>query len=564
MRATILPLLLLGWLQSGTALAGEPMPTVRLVPRPELLVVKVTPAPGHHLAADLPLRARIDDGYFTFEVNDPTPPGSGEGRLRLPLVREPRITAWAVTVEGATCADDGTTCVPFHVVTELERGELATTLTPSPGRAPRPGTSSSDRAPKPPRPPAVAREGKRPILYDFFATWCPPCDRLRDEFLEHPDWREVLDRFEVRSIDADDPGSFAIKDQYRVGGYPTVILTNPEGGVLARVVGFPGARELADQLDAALQPTPEGGCAAAVRTARQQHAQDDVDGAWETLDGGCADPTAFPDAAGRVFAFELADARKDASGTLAFALSAVEESPLGVSARLVERAGQLLDALERPAEAARLRAGLDARIAAALGDEGRTPEGRIALADALFYQATWTPDSARALYLAAAEELAAAILAREDRPSGPLPDAVLELSKRLRHHEGLVHELIYLLRAAEAHDAVGRLYGAMLQLYPEAFTWHYAQAGWLLSRGAADKAEAAARAALEHSYGDMTLRAARRLAEVLITRERLDEALAVIDEALDAPPPAEKHVRTWRYRKDLTEIRDTLAPAEPR
>ena len=62
----------------------------------------------------------------------------------------------------------------------------------------------------------------------------------------------------------------------------------------------------------------------------------------------------------------------------------------------------------------------------------------------------------------------------------------------------------------------------------------------------------------------MTLRAAKRLAEVLIAREHLDEALAVIDEALGAPPPAEQHVRTWRYRKDLNTLRDTLAPAEPR
>ncbi len=564
MRATTLPLLLLGWLLAETAVAGEPMPTVRLVPRPELLVVKVTPAPGHHLAADLPLRARVDDGYFTFEVNDPAPPGSGEGRLRLPLVRESRITAWTVTVEGATCADDGTTCVPFHVVAALGRGELATALAPSPGRAPRPQTGSPARAPEPPRPPVGVSEGAKPILYDFFATWCPPCDRLRDEFLEHPDWKEVLDRYEVRSIDADDPTSFALKDRYRVGGYPTVVLASPRGEVLARVVGFPGARELADRLDAALQPPPEAGCAAAVRTARQQHARDDAEGAWETLDAGCADPKAFPDANSRIFAFELAEERKDSSRALAFALSAVNESPLGVSARLVGRAGQLLDALERPDEAARLRAGLEARITAALGDEGRTPEDRIALADALYHQATWTPGSARALHLAAAEELATAILVRESRPPGPLPDAVLALSDRLKHHEGLVHDLIYLLRTAEAHDAVGRLYGAMLQLYPEAFTWHYAQAGWLLSRGAADKAEPAARAALLHSYGDMTLRAAKRLAEVLIARGRPGEALAEIDKALGAPPPAEEHVRTWRYRNDLTMLRDTLAPAKPR
>lgn len=561
------------------ASAAEPaMPTVRLKPRTELLVVEIHPAAGSHLAADLPLRARVEDGYFTFELNDPAPPKVGPGKLRVPLVRESRIATWTVQVEGATCADDGTTCVPFHVKAQLPKGSLRTALVAQPGRLPRAETADAKPPPADAKPPSASadREAPRPaakapakpILYDFFATWCPPCDRVRDEFLTHPDWQPFLAGYDVRKVDADDPRSFDLKDRYRVGGYPTLLLTTPRGEVLERIVGYPGAKEVARRLRTATdKPTDPStaSCAEALPTIRAVAAQERHEEALSALVTACTVEELEPIPGGLLFAFDLAEAREDDARALIFALAAARTtSELGVMARLADRAVAILTAADRGAEGADILRTVSQRIEAANARADLTADERIDLADALYYRGRWEPAQTAAFHRLAAEHLARAITDRAGAEPGPVPDAVLAVGDGLKAQEGLVHDLVSLLKSAEAHPAVGRLYAAMIALYPTAFTWHYAQAGWLQEQGDLKRAELSAGKALTHAYGDMALRAAQRLAQIQIAAGRPDAALATIDAALSAPEPTQEHVRTWRYREALVTLRDSVAPPGPR
>ena len=563
--------LLLSFPAGTAAAAGLSLPTVRLSPRPELLIADVYPAPGTHLSTELPLKARVADGYFTFEVNNPAPPEEGPSRLRLPLVRERRVEAWTVTVSGAACADDGTTCVPFHVVAELDQGKLRASLATQAGRAP--GTSLGE--PPPPRPPPKAPESlinqeSRPVIVHFFAIWCPPCDRLRDEFLNDPDWATFLNDYDVRSLDADDPSSFAEKERYRVGEYPTLILTNAGGDVLERVVGFPGASEVARRL----QTSPRSGkevssaasCADAlplirVFVARGQHGR-----AWKSLTDRCSEPDELALQSGALpLAFELAEQVEDQNAALQYAMAgALRSEDIGQAASFAYQAGLRLDAANRNEEANELRSRLEIRIDRAAEASERGPDKLIALADAMAYRARWDMANEASFSATGAALLGRAITDRAGVPPGPLPQTVLGLATKLRGQEGLVHDYISLLRTAKDHSSVGRLYGVMTALFPESFTWHYAQAGWLLEQGAVRKAEAPARAALLHGYGDMALRASHRLAEVLLAQGKSSDAMKAIDAALKTPVPTQRHVRTWRYREALITLRDALMPPGPR
>jgi hypothetical protein len=97
----------------------------------------------------------------------------------------------------------------------------------------------------------------------------------------------------------------------------------------------------------------------------------------------------------------------------------------------------------------------------------------------------------------------------------------------------------------------------MAEVLPEDFTWHYKMAGLQDDTGDLEGALVSARRALDFSYGDNKLRASHRLAEILAASGALDEARKVVEVQLAAPAPAEKALRTHRYRRTLQELLQT-------
>lgn len=63
-------------------------------------------------------------------------------------------------------------------------------------------------------------EADKPVLVDFFATWCGPCKRLAPTIDEIS--KEVEDKAYVYKVDIDQSQDVAAK--YRVSSVPTLIL----------------------------------------------------------------------------------------------------------------------------------------------------------------------------------------------------------------------------------------------------------------------------------------------------------------------------------------------------
>ncbi len=106
---------------------------------------------------------------------------------------------------------------------------------PAPHSAPQVGGSADLRALF-----DAAQVDGRPVLIDFSAQWCPPCNLLAAEILHDPANAGDLEGFHRIEIDVDRPESWEAKDRYAVGGYPTLLAARPDGVEIDRLVGYPG------------------------------------------------------------------------------------------------------------------------------------------------------------------------------------------------------------------------------------------------------------------------------------------------------------------------------------
>jgi len=461
---------------------------------------------------------------------------------------------------------------------------------------------------------AALKQG-RPVLVDFSASWCPPCDRLRDEFLHEPRWEKLLSSFSLVVLDADDPSSFPAKERYQVGAYPTLLVLSQDGQILDRMVGFDGASRTAERLKSLLAGSPGDASSASLLAVRRLLASGEQAAAWKQLRVALGIPPAaatgsFDETVLPGFGYELLALGAELSTTLApessvlLARAAAEVAPSpGLAAGHVDSGAQVLDQLGRAEEAESLRSAFEERLAAVVGARSlvtltiaedsssldaelfvHPSEVQTDYARAAWYRAQWAANGDRRLLFAeAAIRLAASVLmsphaTREESRGGTprrlsLPDSLLqpELRNRLYGAEGAVHDLLTALGRAGLPDVAEPIGDTMVELFPKSFSWHFRRAGFRLEHRNGEGAVASARLALKHSYGDNHLRACHRLGRALLAVGRPGEAVEVLEDGLAQRVPEEQRVRTHRYREQLSVLlasaraelgRDEVRPRE--
>ncbi len=79
--------------------------------------------------------------------------------------------------------------------------------------------------------------GREPVLVDFFATWCGPCQGM------HPVLKtlkkELGDRVRIVKVDIDLPANRRLAEQYKVRSVPTLFLFR-EGSIRWQQTGAVG------------------------------------------------------------------------------------------------------------------------------------------------------------------------------------------------------------------------------------------------------------------------------------------------------------------------------------
>jgi len=86
---------------------------------------------------------------------------------------------------------------------------------------------------------ATARTQGKPLLVDFMADWCIPCQEMDVKVFGRPDMASTLAEFVLLRIDLsrenEDDSLAAIKSKYHVETLPAVRFATPDGRVLAEI-----------------------------------------------------------------------------------------------------------------------------------------------------------------------------------------------------------------------------------------------------------------------------------------------------------------------------------------
>lgn len=99
---------------------------------------------------------------------------------------------------------------------------------------------------------AQAKSSKKPVFLYWGAVWCPPCNQVKATIFNRQDFIEKSRHFVPVYLDGDTPGAQKLAAQFKVRGYPTMILFKPDGSEITRLPGEVDAQRYVKVLSLAM------------------------------------------------------------------------------------------------------------------------------------------------------------------------------------------------------------------------------------------------------------------------------------------------------------------------
>jgi thioredoxin-like negative regulator of GroEL len=505
----------------STALAADP--AVHVTWRGSAAELLVRPPEGEHVADDAPFDLDLRVGERALVLG-----GFGEDLARGVRLGDVRGRVIDGDLSVSLCEDGGTRCrlVEVHLHGKADdgrRGMAVLDVTPPRG-VPEAFPARIDAELVFEEAKQLAKDVGKPILVDFGAIWCPPCQLMDAELFAADPRPSVVDAFVLAKVDVDDPSSFGLKDRFHVGGYPTLVAVEVDGDELGRLVGYDTLDDTVAWMDAVatgryLRRVSDPKPAQAAERAWLAVREGRLDEAGELLPVAAAEPEAV--------AFRLA--RLHVAPTVEDATWLAERAP-----------GHAIDWV------------------GAVGPVGDTPEGRAAVRHAVEHDlATATPTQAADLLWYAGEVADSPGEARVLYGAGAALVRSL-LTGEPKKDKGRYAQLAELAeRAGQVDEAIRVLEGAR-KAFPDEPTFHLDLSRLLLRAGMAQEALAAADRGLEVAWGDNRLTVGIARTKALLALGRKADAKAFVDELLArTPAPAGgADVRSSRYRDQLRQLVD--------
>jgi thiol-disulfide isomerase/thioredoxin len=413
-----------------------------------------------------------------------------------------------------------------------------------------------------------ARSEKKILLIDFFGIWCPPCNMLDETVFSTKEFAKMKKDYVFLKMDADAASSFELKSKYNVKGYPTVVLANPQGEEISRIIGSRKAKAFIAEMKNAVrlksmslndriakaesQKNPE----IAFELAKMYLNQEDFSGSLKYSMLGLKKSSITSEQRQNLLSAQLGllkETAKDEASQKKLATlieSTLQSDPTGIEA--FQRADDLVKIADDLKDEALKSRALSATFKNAefllknpkIYESSESSEGDLHQIMADVYDTLKDEAKMKASYMAAAQAYE-----REIKAHG------LSLDSERGHNL----ERIYCLYKAGLVDDSLKLYEQMEGNYPEEFTFYYSHASVLKELGKKELALEKAEKALQYSYGDNQLRAVNIVADLRSQLGKKKEAIKLIDETLEKfPPVKDLRIRSGRYIDKLAKLKEQI------
>ncbi len=84
---------------------------------------------------------------------------------------------------------------------------------------------------------SLASAQQKPVFLYWGAVWCPPCNQVKATLFNRADFAKLAQSYVMVRVDGDKPGAQQVAQQYRVRGYPSMLVLDAKGTEITRLPG---------------------------------------------------------------------------------------------------------------------------------------------------------------------------------------------------------------------------------------------------------------------------------------------------------------------------------------